>query len=75
MIETFNNIIFYIGYIIIILLMVLAILYLSSLIIKYPRKIFYRHLSKMAKDEPQTFMRFMIYIKRKYNLKYEKVSI
>lgn len=75
MIETMNNIIFYIGYIIVILLMILTILYLSSLVIKYPRKLFYAHLGKMAKNEPKTFMRFMIYMKRKYKLKYERVTI
>lgn len=36
-----------------------------------PRKLMYRKLSRLAAKEPEVFLNFMAFTKKKYNLKYK----
>ena len=36
-----------------------------------PRKLKYKMFESLAKNEPKTFMKFELYVKRKYGLKHE----
>jgi len=68
----------YTGYFVFILgLLIVGLLFIMKIIdyIPTPRKWLYKNIAKLAKNEPKVFLKMMIYFKRKYDLKHEKVSI
>ena len=59
-----------VGFAIIILAMLIVLLLLAAYTVKEfaPKKWQYGGLKRLAKEEPKTFMRFIYYLKRKYNI-------
>ncbi|MDX9744846.1 MAG: hypothetical protein RBT59_13575 [Arcobacteraceae bacterium] len=69
-----ENIATYLGYTVMILGFVLVIFLLIMKIWEYmptPRKMLYRKLDRLAKKEPEIFLNFLLFIKRKYSLKHK----
>ncbi|MDD5373266.1 MAG: hypothetical protein PHO62_07580 [Sulfurimonas sp.] len=67
----------YLGYIVMILGFVLVIFLLIMKIWEYmstPRKMLYRKLDRLAKTEPEVFLNFSLFIKRKYHLRHKSLN-
>lgn len=67
----------WIGYIVIIVGLLVVLLFFVMKILVYiptPRKWLYKKLDNLAKNEPEIFLKMMIYFNRKYNIKHKLVD-
>lgn len=68
----------YIGYTVIIIGLLLVGLFMIMKIMDYiptPRKWLYKKISQLAQKEPDVFLNMIIFLKRKYKLKYKSKDI